>query len=56
MGKYTNMTIEDVIYRIREECDKLYEKYEGNPLIEEDDILEGFEEIINDYYEDKAPY
>lgn len=56
MGKYVNMTIEDVISRIREECDKLYEKYEGNPLIEEDDILEGFEDIIADYYEDKTPY
>ena len=52
----TNMTIEDVISRIGEECDKLYERYEGNPLIEEDDILEGFEDIISDYYEDKAPY
>lgn len=56
MGKYANMTIEDVISRIREECDKLYEKYEGNPLIEEADILEGFENIISDYYEDKTPY
>lgn len=55
MSKYVNMTIEDMISRIREECDKLYEKYEGNPLIEEDDILEGFEEIINDYYEDLSP-
>ena len=51
-----NMTIEDVISRIREECDKIYEKYEGNSLVEEEDILEGFEEIINDYYEDKSPY
>lgn len=50
------MTIEDAISRIREECDKIYEKYEGNSLVEEEDILEGFEEIINDYYEDKSPY
>lgn len=49
------MEAERIISRIREECDKLYEKYEGNPLIEEDDILEGFEDIINDYYEDLSP-
>lgn len=56
MGKYINMTTEDIISRIREECDKIYEEYEGEPIIEQDDILEGFEEIINDYYEDKSPY
>ena len=56
MGKYTNMTIEDVIARIREECDKIYEKYEGHELVEDKDILEGFEDIITDYYEDKTPY
>lgn len=51
----TYMTADKIISRIREELDKIYEKYEGLPLIEEDDLLEGFEEIINDYYEDISP-
>lgn len=45
----------EVIKRIRKACDTIYEKYEGNPLIEKDDILEQFEDIINDYYEDLSP-
>lgn len=49
------MTSEEIIHRIRVEIDKIYEKYEGNPLIEEEDCLEGFEEIISDYYEDLSP-
>ncbi len=53
--KPTYMTAEKIISRIREEIDKIYEKYEGHPLIEEDDLLEGFEDIINDYYEDISP-
>ena len=50
------MTQEELIDRIRKEIDKIYEKYEGHPLIEDEDIMEGFEEIINDYYEDLSPY
>jgi hypothetical protein len=49
------MTAEEIVSRIRKACDSIYEKYEGNPLIEDDDILEPFEEIINDYYEDISP-
>ena len=45
------MTHGQIIHRIREAVDKVYEKYEGHPLIEEKDIMEGFEDIINDYYE-----
>ena len=48
------MTVEDIISRIRNACDELYEKYEGHPLIEEADILEKFEDIIIDYYEEKS--
>jgi len=48
----TYMTADKIISRIREELDKIYEKYKGHPLIEEDDLLEGFEDIISDYYED----
>ena len=44
------MTQEEIIHRIRQEIDKIYEKYEGHPLVEEEDIMDGFEEIINDYY------
>ena len=51
----TIMTAEEIVSRIRKACDSIYEKYEGNPLIEDDDILEPFEEIINDYYEDISP-
>lgn len=49
------MKAEEIITRIRQACDAIYEKYEGNPLIEEEDMLEPFEEIINDYYEDLSP-
>lgn len=49
------MTAKEIIARIRKACDVIYEKYEGNPLIEEDDMLEPFEEIISDYYEDLSP-
>ena len=48
------MSREEIIARIREACDSIYEKYEGNPLIEEEDLLGPFEEIINDYYEDES--
>ena len=49
------MKAEEIIARIRKACDTLYEKYEGNPLIEKDDILAPFENIINDYYENLNP-
>lgn len=49
------MEAEKIISRIREEIDKIYEKYEGNPLIEQEDIMEGFEDIICEYYEDLSP-
>jgi len=49
------MKVEEIITRIRQACDTIYEKYEGNPLIENDDILEPFEDIINDYYENLSP-
>ena len=47
-------TPDDIIRRIRQACDKIYEEYEGHPLIEKNDILDGFEEIINDYYEEQS--
>lgn len=49
------MKAEEIITRIRQACDVIYEKYEGNTLIEEEDMLEPFEEIISDYYEDLSP-
>ena len=49
------MEAEEIIKRIRKACDTIYEKYEGNPLIEKDDILAPFEEIIVDYYEKLNP-
>ena len=49
------MKANEIITRIRQVCDAIYKKYEGNPLIEKDDILSPFEEIINDYYEDLSP-
>ena len=49
------MTAEEIIAKLRKEIDKLYDKYEGHPLIEKDDIMNGFEDIINDYYEDLSP-
>jgi hypothetical protein len=45
------MTPEQIIHRIREELDKVYE---NEPFV--DDITEGFEDIINDYYEIIKPY
>ncbi len=47
------MTAEGIIHEIRVELDKLYEKYEGNPLIE-GGLLDGFESIISDYYETQS--
>ena len=49
------MKAEEIIKRIRKTCDTIYEKYEGNSLIEDEDLLEPFEEIINEYYEDLSP-
>ena len=49
------MEAEKIISRIREEIDKIYEKYEGHPLVEQEDIMEGFEDIIQEYYEDLSP-
>ena len=49
------MKPEEIIKRIRKACDAIYEKYEGNPLIEKDDILAPFEDIITDYYEELSP-
>lgn len=49
------MEAEKIISRIREEIDKIYEKYEGHPLVEQEDIMDGFEDIIVEYYEDLSP-
>ena len=49
------MKAEEIITRIRQACDTIYEKYEGHLMIEKDDILAPFEDIINDYYEDLSP-
>ena len=49
------MEAEKIISRIREEIDKIYEKYEGHPLVEQEDIMDGFEDIIHEYYEDLSP-
>ena len=49
------MTADDIIVRLRSEIDKIYETYEGNVIVEEDYIMSGFENIINDYYEDLSP-
>ena len=46
------MKAEEIISRLRKEIDRMYEDYEGTSMIEEEDAMEGFEEIINDYYED----
>jgi len=54
--KEYNMTQEEIIGRIREEIDKINLKYEGHPLIEKEDIMGGFEDIINDFYEEKSPF
>lgn len=48
------MTAEEIIARLRKEIDRMYEDYEGTALIEEEDAMSGFEDIINDYYEDKS--
>lgn len=50
------MTIEEIIDRIRQEIDKIYDKYEGHPLVEEEEIMDGFEDIINDYYEEQSNF
>lgn len=49
------MEVEKIISRIREEIDKIYEKYEGHPLVEQEDVMEGFEDIICEYYETLSP-
>lgn len=49
------MKPEEIIIRIRKACDTIYEKYEGHPLIEKDDILAPFEDIIVDYCEELEP-
>lgn len=38
---------------ISDEIGKLYEKYEGEPLIE-GGLLDGFVDVINDYYEEQS--
>ena len=48
------MTAEEIIERLREEIDRMYEDYEGCPFIEEENAMDGFEQIISDYYEDKS--
>jgi hypothetical protein len=48
------MTEEEIISRIRKAIDDVNTKYEGHPLIEEGNIMDGFEDIINDYYEEKS--
>lgn len=50
------MTQEEIIGRIREEIDKINFKYEGHPLIEEEGIMDGFEDIINSFYEEKSTF
>lgn len=47
------MKAEEIISRLRKEIDKVYEQYEGEHLIEDCDLMQGFEDIINDYCEDK---
>jgi len=32
----------------------MYNDYEGCSFIEDEDAMAGFEDIINDYYEDKS--
>lgn len=54
-GKPTYMTAEEIISQLRRAIDNVYSKYEGNPLVEEEDIMEEFEEIISSYYEDISP-
>lgn len=47
-----NGLAEKIIGRIRAAINQVYEKYEGEPLIEEEGIMDGFEDIITDYYEE----
>lgn len=46
------MTDKDIIKRLREEIDRMYKDYEGTTMIEQEEAMAGFEDIINDYYED----
>lgn len=48
------MTAEEIIARLRKEIDRMYEDYTGT-AIEQEDAMAGFEDIINDYYEDLSP-
>ena len=48
------MTAQEIIARLRKEIDRMYEDYEGCDFIEKEDAMSGFEDIINDYYEDKS--
>lgn len=48
------MTPEEIIGRIRQAIDRVIDKYEGHSLIEDEDIMADFEDIINDYYEEKS--
>lgn len=45
------MLKDDIIKRISDEYDRLIEKYEGHPLIEQEGILFGFADIINEFYD-----
>ena len=47
-----NGLAEKIIGRIRAAINQVYEKYEDEPLIEEEGIMDGFEDIITDYYEE----
>ena len=49
------MTDKEIISRLRKEIDRMYEDYEGTQMIEQEDAMGGFEDIINDYYEDLSP-
>ena len=49
------MTQEEIIARLRKEIDRMYEDYAGTAMIEQEDAMAGFEDIINDYYEDLSP-
>ena len=54
-GTPTCMTAEEIISQLCKAIDNVYSKYEGNPLIEEEDIMGEFEEIISSYCEDVSP-
>lgn len=45
---------EQIILRIREEIDKVYEKFEDNPLVEQEGIMDGFEDIITEFYNNEC--